>query len=67
MAAVSQTIVLDAFFVNEQFRILIKMSLKFVPKGLMNNKPALVPTMAWRRIGDKPLSEPMLAQFTDAY
>ena len=23
--------------------------------------------MAWRRIGDKPLSEPMLAQFTDIY
>ena len=23
--------------------------------------------MAWRRIGDKPLSEPMMAQFTDAY
>ena len=23
--------------------------------------------MAWRRIGDKPLSESMLTQFTDAY
>ena len=23
--------------------------------------------MAWRRIGDKPLSEPMLTRFTDAY
>ena len=23
--------------------------------------------MAWRRIGDKPLSEPMMALFTDAY
>ena len=23
--------------------------------------------MAWRRSGDKPLSEPMVAQFTDAY
>ena len=23
--------------------------------------------MAWRRIGDKPLSEPMLSWFTDAY
>ena len=22
--------------------------------------------MAWRQIGDKPLSEPMLTQFTDA-
>ena len=23
--------------------------------------------MAWRRIGDKPLSEPVLTQVTDAY
>ena len=23
--------------------------------------------MAWRRIGDKPLSEPMFTRFTDAY
>ena len=23
--------------------------------------------MAWRQIGDKPLYEPMLTQFTDAY
>ena len=35
------------------------MSLKFVPKGPINNIPALVPIMAWRRSGDKPLSEPM--------
>ena len=46
-------------FLNENFGILIKISLKFVPKGLINNIPALVPIMAWRRPGDKPLSEPM--------
>ena len=34
--------------------------LKFVPKGLIDNKPVLVQVMAWRRTGDKPLSEPML-------
>ena len=33
--------------------------MKFVPKGLINNIPALVQIMAWRRPGDKPLSEPM--------
>ena len=54
-------------FVNEKFCILIKISLKFVPKGPIGNKPALVRVMAWRRPGDKPLSEPMLTQFTDAY
>ena len=38
---------------------MIKNSLKFVPKGPINNIPALVQIMAWRRPGDKPLSEPM--------
>ena len=36
------------------------MSMKFVPKGPINNIPALVQIMAWRRPGDKPLSEPMM-------
>ena len=47
-------------FLNENIRISIKISLKFVPKGLINNIPALVQIMAWRRAGDKPLSEPMM-------
>ena len=46
-------------FLNENVWILIKISLKFVPKGPINNIPALVQIMAWRRSGDKPLSEPM--------
>ena len=45
---------------NENVRISINISLKFVPKGLINNIPALVKIMAWRRSGDKPLSEPMM-------
>ena len=44
-------------FLNENFRISIKISLKFVPKRPINNNPALVQIMAWRRSGDKPLSE----------
>ena len=42
--------------------ISIKISLKFVSKGPINNIAALVQMqgMAWRRPGDKPLSEPML-------
>ena len=52
---------------NEMFCILIKMSLKFVPKGQIYNKSALAQIMAWRQIGDKPLSEPMLTWLTDAY
>ena len=53
-------------FVNEKFCILITISLKFVPKGPIDNIPALVQIMVWRRIGGKPLSEPMLTISTDA-
>ena len=45
---------------NENVWILIKISLKFVLKGPINNIPALVQIMAWHRPGDKPLSEPMM-------
>ena len=51
----------------EKFCISIWISLKFVPKGQINNIPALVYIMAWHQIGDKSLSEPMLTRFTDAY
>ena len=47
-------------FLNENVWISIKISLKFVPKGLINNIPALVQIMAWRHLGNKPLSEPMM-------
>ena len=47
-------------FLNENVRISIKISLKFVPKGQINNIPALVQIMAWHRSGGKPLSEPMM-------
>ena len=47
-------------FLNENVSIAIKISLKFVPKGPINNIPALVQIMAWRRPGDKPISEPMM-------
>ena len=66
MAAISQTMFLDAFSWMKSVSILIKISLKFVSKGLINNNTALAKIMAWRRI-DKPLSEPMLTQFTDTY
>ena len=47
-------------FLNENVRILMKISLTFVPKAPINNIPALVQMMAWRPPGDKPLSEPMM-------
>ena len=52
--------IFKCMFLNENVWIPIKISLKFVPKGPINNIPALVQIMAWRRPGDKPLSEPMM-------
>ena len=46
-------------FLNENVRLSIKISLKFVPNGQINNNPALVHIMAWHRSGNKPLCEPM--------
>ena len=43
-------------FLNENGWI----SLKFVPKGPINNIPALVQLMNWRWPGNKTLSEPMM-------
>ena len=42
-------------FLNEQFSILIKISLKFVLRCPVNNNAALVQMMAWRQTGNKPL------------
>ena len=47
-------------FLNENVWISMKILLKFVPRGPINNIPVLVQIMAWQRPGDKPLSEPVL-------
>ena len=52
--------ILKCIFLNGNVWILIKISLKFVPKGPINNIPTLVQIMAWCRPGDKPLSESMM-------
>ena len=52
---------------NGKFFILIKISVKLVPKGQIDNNPIPIQIMAWHLIGDKALSEPMLSQFTYAY
>ena len=56
--------IFKCIFVDENVRIPIKISIKFVPKGPINNIPALFQIMAWRRPGDKPLSEPMMLSLT---
>ena len=53
--------IFKSIFVNENVKISITSSLKFAPKSPINNIQALVQIMAWRRPGDKPSSEPMMA------
>ena len=52
--------IFKCIFLSENVWIPIKISLKFVPRGPINYIQALVQKMAWRRPGDKPLSEPMV-------
>ena len=54
--------IFKCIFLNENVWIPIIISLKFVPKGPINYIPALVQIMAWRRPGDKPLSEAMMVR-----
>ena len=49
-------------FFNENVWILLKISLKFVPKVPINSIPVLVQVMAWRQPCDKPLSESMMVR-----
>ena len=53
-------------FMNENGRILLNISLKFVLKVRINTDdvPALVQIMVWRCPGDKPLSEPMMVRLS---
>ena len=67
MAAISQTIFSDAFSWMKNITFWLNFSPESVSKGPTENDPALVQIRAWLQIGDKPLSEPILTRFTDAY
>ena len=56
--------IFKCIFLNENVWFPNKNSLKFVPKAPISNIPALVQIMAWRRPGDKPLSEPIMVSLT---
>ena len=58
--------IFKSIFFNENVQISIEISLTFVPKAPINNIPALVHIMAWRRPGYKPLSEPMVVRLPTA-
>ena len=67
VAAILADDIFKCIFLNERDEIKIQISLKLVPRGPIDNKPAVVQVMVWRRKGDKPLPEPMMAQFTHSY
>ena len=55
----NENVRISSIFLNENVRISIDISLKFAPKCLINKILALVLIMAWHRLGNKQLSEPM--------
>ena len=67
MAAISADDIFNCIYLNENDKIPIQISLKFVSSSPIENKQVLVQVMAWRRTGDTPLPEPTMNQFTDAY
>ena len=56
--------IFKCIFLNENVWIPIKISLKLVPKGPINNVPVLFQIMAWCRPGDRPLFEPMMVSLS---
>ena len=67
MAIILADDIFNCIFLNENDRILIQISLKYVSSSPTDNKPALLLVMAWRRRGDKPLPWRMMTHFIDAY
>ena len=59
--------ILKCILLNENLWIWKKISLKYVPYGLIGNMTALVQIMAWCHTGDKSLSEAMLVCCTEAH
>ena len=60
MATILTDDIFNYIFLNENDRIPIQISLKYVPRSPIDNKPAFVQVMTWHRTGDKPLPEPII-------
>ena len=61
VAAIFADDIFMCIFLSENFWISNKISLKYVPCGLVDNKLSLVRMMGCHRTGNKPLSEPTVA------
>ena len=63
IADILHTTFWNAFPWMKMYEFRYKISVKIVPKGPVNNIPALAKIMAWRRPSDKSLSEPIMVSF----
>ena len=66
MAAIYIHCIQVDFLERENLRILIPISLKFVPEHAIVHKSFLVQAVALCQTGDKSLPKPMLTKFYDA-
>ena len=67
MASIFAENIFKLIFFNKNGRIPIQLSLKSVSKSPIDNKPELVQVMAWCQTGTKPLTEPIMSWFIEAY
>ena len=66
MANILQTIFSNAFSWMKSFEFFNKMSLKYVPEGVIDNKSVLVQVLVWHLTSNKPSPGPMLTKMFDA-
>ena len=66
MAAILVDEIFNCIFLNENDRIPIQISLKYVARSTIDKKTALVQVMGWHQTGNKPLSELMMTKYNDA-
>ena len=67
MDTILQKNILKQTFWKRNLCVLVKITLEFVSKGPIDNKSELIQVMAWHWTGNKPLSEPAMTHFPDAY
>ena len=60
ISAISQTTFSNAFPWMKMYEFRLRFYWRVFPKVRINNIPALVQLMVWHRLGEKPLSEPMM-------
>ena len=58
--------IFNCILLNKKDYTSVQISLKFVPNGPIDSISRLGHVMAWCQTGNKPLTEPMLTEITEA-